>query len=63
MLSDSSMVVNFLTKTATERQPLDAQIAENKLVYRESTNKVYSFGGFGTGGLNYVLDFAEGSEW
>ena len=38
-------------------------IAMNKLLYKSSTNMLYSFGGYGSAGMNFKLLMEEGEEW
>ena len=38
-------------------------IAMNKLLYKGDKNMLYSFGGYGSAGMNFKLKMEEGEEW
>jgi|TARA_B110000285_G_scaffold223815_1_gene279848 hypothetical protein len=51
ILQESVYIIDFKNKTSTEQpESIGVQTAMGKLVYRSSKDKIYSIGGYGSGG-------------
>ena len=57
-------IIDFNSLTAEEHgEGLGTQTAMGKLVYRPTANKLYSIGGYGSGGQNFHKKFDSSSSW
>lgn len=64
LLQESAWVIDFEKKTATEQdESTGSQTAMGKLVYRPKSKKVYSIGGYGSGGQNYTTTLGSSKPW
>ena len=50
---DASIIIFKDQKLEKQKNYVECQVAESKLVFNNKSNKTYCFGGFNSGGTNY----------